>query len=58
MLCAIEVLAGERGFSVRHLVISGAPLSESNLYQLRNVVPVHNVFGLTTNVVRNQFLKG
>jgi hypothetical protein len=27
-------------------------------FGLRNVVPVHDVFSLTTNVVRNRFLKG
>ena len=36
----------------------GEPFSKGELYQLSNVVPVHNVFSLTTNVVRNQLLNG
>ena len=32
--------------------------SKGELYEFFNVVPVHNVFSLTTNVVRNQLLNG
>jgi hypothetical protein len=53
--------AGERSLSVWHQGggSSGAShFSKGELHELCNVVPVHNGFSLTTNVVRNQLLDG
>jgi hypothetical protein len=61
MRCAVEVPADERSLSVLHRgggSFGASHFPKGNLYELRNEVPVHYVFSLTTNVVPNQVLKG